>query len=104
MNEVKIKIEKGKTILLISDVIFKAVFIRRQEVLLQMLKDIFEIEDANNPISIVGYETVPTKRKGKSYRGDILVMLSDNSYIAIEMNQNEKTDVLDRNMVQLVRI
>ena len=38
-------IENRKTKLLIYDVIFKAVFKKEQEILLKMVKDIFDIDD-----------------------------------------------------------
>ena len=67
---------------------FKAVFRKRQEVLIKMIKDIFDIkEDYNNPLYIAGYESVPLTNNGKTYKSDILIKLSDNTYISVEMNR-----------------
>ena len=74
--------EKDEIKQLEYDTIFKATFIRRQEVLIKMIRDVFEIEDdINNPLFIVGYELVPHSKRGKSYKSDILIKLSDDSYI-----------------------
>lgn len=102
-NKIK-EYKKGDVIALNSDVMFKAVFIRNKDVLLKMIKDVFEIEDTINPITIVGYETVPSNKSGKTYRSDLLVILSDKSYVLIEMNNSNGIEAIDRNLVQLVRI
>ena len=69
--------EKDEIKQLEYDTIFKATFIRRQEVLIKMIRDVFEIEDdINNPLFIVGYELVPHSKRGKSYKSDILIKLS----------------------------
>ena len=96
--------KKGDIIGLNSDVIFKAVFVRNKDVLLKMIKDLFSIDDSINPITIVGYETVPSNKSGKTYRSDLLVILSDKSYVLIEMNNSNGIESIDRNLVQLVRI
>ena len=49
------------------------------------------IDDSINPIIIVGYETVPSNKSGKTYRSDLLVILSDKSYVLIEL-VNSKID------------
>ena len=97
--------EKDEIKQLEYDTIFKATFIRRQEVLIKMIRDVFEIEDdINNPLFIVGYELVPHSRRGKSYKSDILIKLSDDSYISIEMNKRIGNDILSRNIIQMSRI
>ena len=98
------KVEKGKTKLLIYDTIFKAVFIKEQNVLLRMIKDIFDVEDSDNPITILGYETVGNTKTSKTYRGDVLVRLSDKTHVLIEMNYRKDKEAIERNMVNLVRI
>ena len=97
--------EKDEIRQLEYDTIFKATFIRRQEVLIKMIRDVFEIEDdINNPLFIVGYELVPHSKRGKSYKSDILIKLSDDSYISIEMNKRIGNDILSRNIIQMSRI
>ena len=97
--------EKDEIKQLEYDTIFKATFIRRQEVLIKMIRDVFEIEDdINNPLFIVGYELVPHSKRGKSYKSDILIKLSDDSYISIEMNKSIGNDILSRNIIQMSRI
>ena len=97
------KIER-KIIPLAYDTVFKAVFIKEQQILLKMLKDIFNISDIEDTFTMIGYETPPSKFGGKTYRGDILVRLSDKSYILIEMNYSNDYTAIDRNLVQLTRI
>ena len=111
MTEVKliksideIKKEDGKTILLIYDTLFKSIFMREKEVLFKMLKAIFKLKDNYDSIVMVGYETVPTKINGKTYRGDILIRLSAKSFISVEMNRNKASSIIDRNMVNSIRI
>ena len=100
-----IKKDKNRIIALSSDVIFKAVFKRCERVLVNMIKDIFELEeDSDKPITIVGYESVPLKKNGKTYRADLVVTLSDKSRVLVEMNNSNDEEVIDRNLVQLVRI
>jgi len=99
-----IETEKSKIVPLTSDIVFKSVFTRNEKVLIKMIKDIFEIGDIDKPFTIVGYETVSPKRYGKVYRGDILLKLSDYSYVLLEMNNRNDPDVIDRNMINLVRI
>ena len=97
--------EKDEIKQLEYDTIFKATFIRRQDVLMKLIKDVFEIkEDTYNPLFIVGYELVPVSKNGKSYRSDILVKLSDDSYISIEMNKRVGNNILSRNIIQMSRI
>ena len=100
----KVKIESGKTVPLSSDIIFKSVFARNEKVLIKMIRDIFEINDISKPFTIVGYETVSPKSGGKVYRGDILLKLSDYSYVLVEMNNGNDPSVIDRNMINLIRI
>ena len=97
---------EGMTKHLIYDVIFKAVFNQNRDILIKMIKDIFEIDDKNilNPLTVVGYETVPITENGKTLRSDIVVSLSDNSYVCVEMNQSESTDIIDRNIIQMIRV
>ena len=100
-----IRNDKNKIIPLSSDVIFKAVFTRCESVLITMIKDIFELEESyDNPITIVGYENVPLKKNGKTYRADLVIRLSDKSRVLVEMNNSNDEEVIDRNLVQLVRI
>ena len=101
----RVKEKRGYTKELIYDTMFKSVFIQNKKVLLQMIKDVFDIEeDLDNPLAIVGFETVPYTIYGKSYRGDILVKLSDKTYVSIEMNSKKREGVENRNIIQLVRI
>ena len=90
--------------LLCYDTIFKSVFVREEKVLLQMIEDIFEIDSKEKPITIVGFETVPPKKDNKTYRGDLLVILSDNSYVMLEMNYRKERSLVERNMIQLIRV
>lgn len=84
------------------DTIFKAVFRKRQEVLIKMIKDIFDIkEDYNNPLFIAGYESVPLTNNGKTYKSDILIKLSDNTYISVEMNRRNGNSII---LIQMARI
>lgn len=100
-----LRMDKNKIIPLSSDVIFKAIFTRCENVLITMIKDIFELEESyDNPITIVGYETVPLKKNGKTYRADLVIRLSDKSRVLVEMNNSNDEEVIDRNLVQLVRI
>ena len=97
--------EKTKEIVpLIFDKAFKAVFIKEDDILIKMIKDIFPIPKSNNPFTMVGFETVPPSNDGKAYRGDILIKLSDNSYVSIEMNIVFEDDIFNRNIIHLVRI
>ena len=97
--------EKTKEIVpLIFDKAFKAVFIKEDDILIKMIKDIFPIPKSNNPFTMVGFETVPPSNDGKTYRGDILIKLSDNSYVSIEMNTVFEDDIFNRNIIHLVRI
>ena len=102
----RIKEPEGMTKHLIYDVIFKAVFDQNRDILIKMIKDIFEIDDNNilNPLTVVGYETVPITENGKTLRSDIVVSLSDNSIVCVEMNQSESTDIIDRNIIQMIRV
>ena len=101
----RVKEKKGRTKSLISDVIFKSVFINEPDILIKMIKDIFNInEDINNPIVISGYESVPIVHNGKTFKNDLLVRLADNSYVVIEMNNKSNKGVLDRNLIQLFRV
>ena len=87
------------------DTIFKSVFRKRQEVLIKMIKDIFDIkEDYNNPLFIAGYESVPLTNNGKTYKSDILIKLSDNTYISVEMNRRNGNSIISRNIIQMARI
>ena len=99
-----IKAPKGKTKPLVSDVIFKAVFKREEGVLLKMIRDIFEVEEATDPFTVAGLESTPNKKSGKTYRGDITVRLSDKSYVLIEMNYRKDKDAIDRNMIHMTRV
>ena len=99
-----IKAPKGKTKPLVSDVIFKAVFKREEGVLLKMIRDIFEVEEATDPFTVAGLESTPNKKSGKTYRGDITVRLSDKSYVLIEMNYRQDKNASDRNMIHMTRV
>ncbi len=98
---------KGKTKLLISDVIFKAVFNRERDILLKMMKDTFdikeEIELAVDLFVFSGLESNASTKSGKTYRSDMSIRLSDKSLILIEMNYRKDKNAIDRNMVQLIR-
>lgn len=100
-----IKSNKNKIIPLSSDVIFKNVFTRCESVLITMIKDIFELDEYDDkPITIIGYESVPLKKNGKTYRADLMIRLSDKSRVLVEMNNSNDEEAIDRNLVQLVRI
>ena len=98
------KAPMGKTKLLVSDVMFKAVFGREKSALLKMIRDIFEVEDSDDPFTIAGLESTPNKKSGKTYRGDITVRLSDKSYVLIEMNYRQDKNAIDRNMIHMTRV
>ena len=102
----RVKEPEGMTKHLIYDVIFKAVFNQNRDILIKMIKDIFEIDDNDilNPLTVVGYETLPITSDGKILRSDIVVSLSDNSIVCVEMNQSESTDIIDRNIIQMIRV
>lgn len=90
---------------LTSDVIFKAVFLREEKVLLRMIKDILNIKDElKDTLTIIGYEVPPYQKDGKTNRGDMLVKLSDDSFVSIEMNAEREGDILSRNIIQMARI
>ena len=88
---------------LASDVLFKKVFFSEGSVLLKMLQDILDIRE-DSGITIIGYETRPNNIFGKSFRGDLLVTLSDRIYVSIEMNNSNPKNSLSRNMIHLFRI
>ena len=102
----RIKEPDGMTKHLIYDVIFKEVFNHNRDILIKMIKDIFEIDDSNilNPLTVVGYETHPITENGKTLRSDIVVSLSDNSIVCVEMNRSKSTDIIDRNIIQMIRV
>jgi len=88
---------------LASDVLFKKVFFSEGSALLKMLQDILDIRE-DSGITIIGYETRPNNIFGKSFRGDLLVTLSDRTYVSIEMNNSNPRNSLSRNMIHLFRI
>ena len=100
-----VKSDKNRIIPLSSDIIFKNVFKRCESALITMIKDIFELDEYNGkPITVIGYETISPKKDGKTYRSDLLITLSDKSRVLVEMNNCNDEEVIDRNLVQLVRI
>lgn len=88
---------------LASDVLFKKVFFSEGSALLKMLQDILDIRE-DSGITIIGYETRTNNIFGKSFRGDLLVTLSDRTYVSIEMNNSNPKNSLSRNMIHLFRI
>lgn len=88
---------------LASDVLFKKVFFSEGSVLLKMLQDILDIRE-DSGITIIGYETRSKNIFGKSFRGDLLVTLSDRTYVSIEINNSNPKNSLSRNMIHLFRI
>ena len=88
---------------LASDVLFKKVFFSEGSALLKMLQDILDIRE-DSGITIIGYETRSNNIFGKSFRGDLLVTLSDRTYVSIEMNNSNPKNSLSRNMIHLFRI
>lgn len=88
---------------LASDVLFKKVFFSEGSALLKMLQDILDIRE-DSGITIIGYETRSKNIFGKSFRGDLLVTLSDRTYVSIEMNNSNPKNSLSRNMIHLFRI
>ena len=99
-----IKEPKGKTKLLIYNTIFKAIFERKSDILIKMMRDIFEIDDTKDTFTFSGFESNSSSKSGKTYRDDITIKLSDKSFIIIEMNYRKDKSAIDRNMVHLVRI
>lgn len=90
---------------LMYDVIFKAVFTRETDVLLKIIKSLLDIEDTKDkPITIVGYELPPFKKDSKTNKSDMLIKLSDNSYVNIEVNREKQGDIISRNIIQMSRI
>ena len=90
-------------IALASDVLFKKVFFSEGSALLKILQDILDIRE-DSGITIIGYETRSKNIFGKSFRGDLLVTLSDRTYVSIEMNNSNPKNSLSRNMIHLFRI
>ena len=88
---------------LASDVLFKKVFFTEGSALLKMLQDVLDIKE-DSGITIIGYETRSSNIFGKSFRGDLLVTLSDRTYVSIEMNNSNPKNSLSRNMIHLFRI
>ena len=88
---------------LASDVLFKKVFFSEGSALLKMLQDILDIRE-DSGITIIGYETRSNNIFGKSFRGDLLVTLSDRTYVSIKMNNSNPKNSLSRNMIHLFRI
>ena len=88
---------------LASDVLFKKVFFSEGSALLKMLQDVLDIKE-DSGITIIGYETRPNNIFGKSFRGDLLVTLSDRTYVSIEINNSNPKNSLSRNMIHLFRI
>ena len=86
------------------DVIFKAVFNKRKDVLGYIIKDILDIKEYDKPITIIGYETVPYKDSKRIFRCDLLIKLSDKSYVELEINRRKSNDIIVRNTIELVRI
>jgi len=97
-------LETKELIPLIFDKAFKAVFIKEEKILVKMIRDIFEVNEKSKPFTMVGFETVPPYNEGKTYRGDILIKLSDKSYVSIEMNSMFKEDIFNRNFIHLIRV
>lgn len=91
---------------LIYDTIFKAIFTREKNILFKMIKDILEIKDENlkMEIAIPGYELVPLKDDQRTFKTDILIKLSDGTYVNLEINKRKEDDVLSRNILHIVRI
>lgn len=97
-------LETKELVPLIFDKAFKAVFIKEEDILIKMIRDIFEVNEKSRPFTMVGFETVPPSEDGKTYRGDILIKLSDKSYVSIEMNSVFKADIFNRNVIHLIRV
>jgi len=97
---------KGKTKTIINDVFFKAVFENNKDILVKIIKDIFEIDEKvdREPLTIKEYQTVPVTEGGRTFRSDIVIKLSDNSYVCLEMNQSPSTSVIERNIIQMIRV
>ena len=90
---------------LFYDVFYKAVFGREQDILLKKLKIILDIKERyDNPITMIGYEIPITRKDSKVNRCDILIELSDDTYIHIEMNKGKDDNILSRNIIQVSRI
>lgn len=104
VEQIKLTRKKGDIFPLTYDVIFKSVFIRNQDILIKMLKDIFDIKDEERPVTVAGFETLSPHKDGKTYRSDMLVSFSDYSHVLMEMNNQKENNVIDRNAVNLTRI
>ena len=108
IEELKKQVDDTHILPLTNDIIFKNVFINNKAILVKMLKDIFKDEkmkiDMDKFDVVAGYETLPPSIDGKVYRGDIYVKMSDYSYALIEMNNHSDSSILERNLVNLVRL
>lgn len=101
MTETKIK-------KLSNDDVFKAVYSKCQSVFLRMIKDFFDIEEdirIDKVDVIPGYELEPLRIKNKTFVTEVIVKLSDNSFINIAyMNNCNKNDILSCNALQMYRL
>ena len=89
------------------DVIFKAVFMKEKDVLLQMIKDILEIDNdikIEDTMVMPGFEVEPFNALKKTFKTDILIKLNDDTYVNLEINKRNNSDILSRNILQVSRI
>ena len=87
------------------DIFFKAIFSREKECLFKILKIILDIKERfDNPVMMIGYEIPGINKNSKVNKTDMLIELSDNSYIHIEVNRRKENNILARNIIQVWRI
>lgn len=86
-----------------NDKTFKKLFLKKQDILLQIVKDILDIK-SDEIEKILGYDMIPDNLKDITYYEDILIKLPDKTYVGIEMNNPNPRDELLKHMVDLSRI
>ncbi len=103
----KITFETNKFIPITSDVMFKAIFDREENIkfpckLLSHLIDM-SYEDLLNNLKFTKNETGKEKKEDSNYRQDLVVTLDDVS-INIEMNNNSNEEIRERNISYMMRL
>lgn len=96
---------KKKEPRLCHDPIFKGLFLREKDALINMIYDITSFyEFMSFEKVITGYEVEPYRIGGKINKSDMLVNMNNNYYLNIEINYKHEKTVIFRNSVQLFRI
>lgn len=103
----KITFETNEFIPITSDVMFKAIFGREENIkfpckLLSYLIDM-SYEDLLNNLKFTKNETGKEKKEDSNYRQDLVVTLDDVS-INIEMNNNSSEEIRERNISYMMRL